>query len=73
MIDHSGMLMTTQYHFSFQRIMHSVLTGRMLLQLRRYERNNIHGDGVTELLGACTPIQLMQNNITTSDDAPEDL
>ncbi|KIM76667.1 hypothetical protein PILCRDRAFT_826071 [Piloderma croceum F 1598] len=56
-----------------QPIMHSVLTGRMLLQLRGYERRNIHGDGVTEFLGVCTPIQFMRNNIATSDNAPEDL
>jgi hypothetical protein len=67
------MLMTTQYYLSLQRIMHSVLTGRMLLQLRRYEHRNIHGDGMTELLDEFTPIQCMRNNITTTDDAPEDL
>jgi len=46
---------------TFQRIMHSVLTGRMLLQLRQYERKIIHGDGLTELIAVSRPLEFRQS------------
>ncbi|KIM78598.1 hypothetical protein PILCRDRAFT_11064 [Piloderma croceum F 1598] len=46
--------------FSFlQRIMHSVLTGRMLLQLRQYDRKS---DGVTELMDVSIPMEFVRDD-----------
>jgi hypothetical protein len=63
--------MKTQNVSSMQRIMHFVLTGRMLLHLRQYERRNVHGDGMSEFIGMSIPMEFMGNNISTSDDGPE--
>ena len=52
--------------------MHSVLTGRMLLQLRQYERRNVRGGGRTELSGVTLPLEFMQKPTTAADDDPED-
>jgi hypothetical protein len=59
--------------FSLQRIMHSVLTGRMLLQLRQYERRIIRGDGPTELSGVTIPLEFVQKTTTVTGDDPADM
>jgi hypothetical protein len=51
--------MTTYNPSSLQSVMHSVLTGRMLLQLRQYERRNVRGGGRTELSGVTLPLEFM--------------
>jgi len=51
--------------------MHSVLTGRMLLQLRQYERENVHGEGVTELTDDSVPIELVRDGITAPNNDSE--
>ena len=53
--------------------MHSMLTGRMLLQLRQYEHMNVHGEGLTLLSGVAVPLEFIQNPITTADDGQEDM
>ncbi|KIM80500.1 hypothetical protein PILCRDRAFT_534676 [Piloderma croceum F 1598] len=52
--------------FSFpQGILHSVLTGRMLLQLRQYEHK---GHGVTEITSVSAPLEFVRNPITSAGD-----
>ena len=51
--------------------MHSVLTGRMLLQLRQYERENVHGEGVTALTDDLAPMEFVRDGITAPNNDPE--
>ena len=53
---------------SLQRIMHSVLTGRMLLYLRQYERRNVHGDGLTDSGDVSTVLEFRRYTSTTAAD-----
>jgi len=57
---------------TFQRIMHSILTGRMLLQLRQYEHKIVHGEGLMELVAISRPLEFRQI-ATAPDDDPESL
>jgi len=58
--------------FSFlQRIMHSVLTGRMLLQLRKYEHRHIRSEGLTEFNDVTMSLEFMQKTTTAVEDDPE--
>ena len=52
--------------------MHSVLTGRMLLQLRQYESKIVHGDGLTELIAISRPLEFCHTT-TVPDDDPDSL
>jgi hypothetical protein len=51
-----------------QRIMHAVLTGRMLLYLREYEHRNVHGDGLVDSGGVPMSLEFRQNASTTAAD-----
>jgi len=51
--------------------MHSVLTGCMLLQLRQYEREKVHGEGVAELTDVLIPMEFVRDGITAPNDDPE--
>jgi len=58
--------------FSFlQRIMHSVLTGRMLLQLRKYEHRHIRDDRLTAFNDVTMPLEFMRKITTAAEDYPE--
>ena len=48
--------------------MHSILTGRMLLYIREYERRTIHGDGLEESGGFSTVWEFRRNISTTAAD-----
>ena len=56
---------------SLQRIMHSVLTGRMLLQLRKYEHRHIRSEGLTEFNDVTMSLEFMQKTTTAVEDDPE--
>jgi hypothetical protein len=43
----------------------------MLLQLRQYERENIRGEGVTELMDVYIPMEFIRDGITAPNDGPE--
>jgi hypothetical protein len=51
-----------------QGILHSVLTGRMLLQLRQYEHK---GRGLTELTSISAPLEFVRNPIASAGDDVE--
>ena len=51
--------------------MHSVLTGRMLLQLRQYERENVRGEGMTELTDVFIPVEFVRDGITAPNNDSE--
>ena len=54
--------MTMQHISSLQRIMHSVLTGRMLLQLRACEYGHVRSERSTELNDAPAPLEFVKDD-----------
>ena len=48
--------------------MHSILTGRMLLYLREYERRTIHGDPLADSGGFSAVLEFRRNISTTAAD-----
>ena len=51
---------TQQTFFSFQRMIHSVLTGRMLLQLCQYGNKLVHDGRQTQLTDDSVPLEPAQ-------------